>query len=131
MQEKILEDLLLDENKFLRPKDKNTLRDKLLLEQEYRCKICSKPLEHEKNTNRHIDHSHKTKLVRGILCATCNIILGKVERAGYGIDWLVWTAEYLRNDSHEIIFPEKITAKRKTKKLEMKKLIHDNTWKPD
>jgi len=129
MQEKLLEELLKD-NKYLRPKDKNILRTKLLEEQNYKCKICSKPLEHEKNTNRHIDHSHKSKLVRGILCMTCNTILGKIERAGYSIEWLQLTGEYLKTGTHPIIFPEKITAKRKTKKDEMKKLINVNTWNP-
>ena len=130
MLEKKLEELLLGGNKYLRPKDKNTLREHLLIEQEYKCKICLKDLTNEKNTNRHTDHSHKTKLVRGILCATCNITLGKIERNGFGIDWLIWTAGYLKNDDLEIIYPEKIAGKRKTKKIEMKKLINDNLWKP-
>ena len=130
MNEKHLEDLLDSGNKFLKPKDKNLLRAILLLEQDFKCKVCGKDLKEEKNSNRHMDHDHKGKLVRGILCATCNMVLGKIERAGYKQDWLLKLANYLDNGSHPIIFPEKITAKRKTKKEEMKKKINENSWKP-
>lgn len=43
-------------------------------EQNGRCAICSDPLETTKNT--HIDHCHKSKFVRGLLCRTCNQGLG-------------------------------------------------------
>jgi len=130
MQEKHLETLLTDGKKLLRPKDKNVLREKLLIEQNHLCKVCSKPLQDEKNTNRHMDHNHSTKLVRGILCATCNMVLGKIERAGHSQQWLINLAAYLDAGSHDIIYPEKITAKRKTKKDEMKRLITENSWTP-
>lgn len=130
MNEKHLEELLNDGKKFLKPKHKNDLREKLLIEQQHACKICDKNLKEEKNTNRHLDHGHRTKLVRGVLCATCNMILGKVERMGYSQEWLIKTARYLDMQSHDIVYPEKITGKRKTKKDEIKKLIEDNTWTP-
>lgn len=130
MNEKHLEDLIKSGNKFLKPKHKNVLRGILLIEQEFLCKVCGKDLKEEKNSNRHMDHDHKGKLVRGILCATCNMVLGKIERAGYKQDWLLKLAGYLDNGAHPIIFPEKITAKRKTKKDEMKTLIDENAWLP-
>lgn len=130
MNEKHLEDLLKSGNTFLKPKHKNVLRGIMLIEQKFLCKVCGKDLKEEKNSNRHMDHDHKSKLVRGVLCATCNMVLGKIERAGYSQKWLHNLAGYLDGGSHPIVYPEKITAKRKTKKVEMKQLIDDNSWEP-
>lgn len=130
MIEKQLEDLLRDGKQLLKQKHKNVLRDALLEQQNHLCKVCEKPLKDEKNVNRHMDHNHKTKLVRGILCATCNMVLGKIERAGHSQKWLHQLASYLDGEPHNIIYPEKITAKRKTKKDEMKQLIENNSWTP-
>lgn len=48
---------------------KQTLRD-----QKRRCKIClAKP---KKGKKLCIDHNHKTKKFRGLLCTSCNILLG-------------------------------------------------------
>jgi hypothetical protein len=47
----------------------------LLIEQEYRCKICSKHND-ELRLSLFVDHDHNTGLVRGLLCSTCNSGLG-------------------------------------------------------
>jgi hypothetical protein len=47
--------------------------DALLIQQDHKCAICGKEL---KETNRHIDHDHLNKRVRGILCNKCNLGLG-------------------------------------------------------
>lgn len=130
MLEKHLEDLLNEGNLFLKPKDKGSLRQHLLIKQDYRCAVCNKDLSEEKNTNRHVDHSHKTKFVRGVLCATCNLVLGKIERAGYSQQWLGQLTNYLNNNKTNIVYPEKITGKRKTLKEVMKSLIKLKTWQP-
>ncbi len=128
MNEKHLEDLLKGGAKYLRPKDKSKFRLSTLESQSYLCKICNKDLTNEKNTNRAVDHNHKTKFCRGVLCATCNMVLGKIERAGYSGHWLNNAKSYIESDSYCVIYPEKITARRKTKKEEMRKLIKDNAW---
>lgn len=49
----------------------------LLVVQNYKCAIC--PKSHSESLHGlHIDHCHKTKKVRGLLCMQCNTVLGKV-----------------------------------------------------
>lgn len=45
----------------------------MLVAQEFRCKVCATSISME---TRHIDHDHRTKKVRGLLCGQCNVALG-------------------------------------------------------
>jgi hypothetical protein len=60
------------------------------------CAICRKPLQlSQEGLNTYkapVDHDHASKRVRGILCVTCNLGLGLIEREG----WLEKAREYLR-----------------------------------
>lgn len=49
----------------------------LLEEQNHECAICYKP----DPTNRKlaVDHDHKTKVIRGLLCGSCNNGLGRFQ----------------------------------------------------
>lgn len=49
-------------------------REEKLLAQKGKCAICTKQLPDW--TKARIDHDHKTKKVRGILCNDCNLLLG-------------------------------------------------------
>ena len=53
-----------------------TLEDfeKMLENQNFRCKICKKVLTESKNMA--LDHCHKERRVRGILCIGCNTAIG-------------------------------------------------------
>jgi hypothetical protein len=48
--------------------------NRLLKEQEYKCKICGINLKDGNRT--HIDHNHTTNKLRGILCLNCNVGIG-------------------------------------------------------
>jgi hypothetical protein len=51
---------------------------KMLLKQQHRCAIC-KTLDKGKYDRFHIDHCHSTKIVRGLLCHHCNLMLGNAK----------------------------------------------------
>lgn len=60
---------------------------KMLARQKGGCAICRKPVA------VCVDHSHKTKKVRGLLCARCNMLLG---HAFENITILLAAIRYLR-----------------------------------
>ena len=47
--------------------------DKMLLDQQYVCAICKR---HQRYQRLAVDHDHKTKKVRGLLCMHCNRGIG-------------------------------------------------------
>lgn len=53
-------------------------RQKLLEKQENRCAMCGNH-ESELKSGLHVDHCHKTMIVRGLLCNACNVHLGGYE----------------------------------------------------
>lgn len=62
--------------------------DDLAKSQNYKCKIC---FEHKK---LFVDHCHKTKVVRGLLCSHCNLAIGlffddpqRILRAVHYVEW--------------------------------------------
>ena len=54
---------------------------KLLDEQHSCCRLCGKP-SWECRRRLVVDHDHKTGKVRGLLCTTCNILVGFIEKKG-------------------------------------------------
>jgi hypothetical protein len=48
----------------------------MLKSQEYKCAICKLDKPDGKHLSFNVDHCHKTKKVRGILCSSCNRGLG-------------------------------------------------------
>jgi hypothetical protein len=69
------------------------VRDKILIDQNYMCKICSTDLHNKKIC---IDHDHLTMAIRGALCHFCNVGLGKfddsVELLANAIRYLISTS---------------------------------------
>jgi hypothetical protein len=67
--------------------------DLMLAAQGGRCAICPRPAE-SMNTRLHVDHDHKTGLIRGLLCWWCNRktlpgVKDDPERAGAAADYLL------------------------------------------
>lgn len=50
--------------------------DKMMLDQNGLCAICSIPFGETHLTQKVVDHCHETNKVRGILCFSCNAALG-------------------------------------------------------
>lgn len=64
----------------------------LLIAVGWRCPACNKPFSAARRPQ--VDHNHLTGLVRGPLCAPCNIAVG--ERHDLAV-WFARVAEYLNN----------------------------------
>lgn len=69
-------------------------RDIILLEQGSRCKCCGKTTNGSKK-GWHVDHDHSTGIIRGVLCANCNIALGQVHDNIKHLELLI---QYLEED---------------------------------
>ena len=68
----------------------------LLNKQGNKCAICSKVLTNTFTT--HVDHSHRTGKVRGILCVGCNHVLGKMKDS---VELLQRAINYLQLEPQE------------------------------
>lgn len=66
--------------------------DKLVIEQNNLCKICSLP--QRQGTRLYVDHDHMTGKVRGLLCITCNMVLGYFDNP----QWRQSMMAYLQED---------------------------------
>jgi len=53
--------------------------EQMLIDQNYRCKICGSTDPGHKKKHFSVDHCHETGRVRGLLCANCNLTLGYVK----------------------------------------------------
>jgi hypothetical protein len=76
-------------------------RDQLLVKQGNCCAACG-ATEPGSQKGWHVDHSHRTGAIRGVLCATCNIALGQVNdsvtRLQQLIDYLRKSNDYLERE---------------------------------
>ena len=61
----------------------------MLFNQDFKCAICSAEI----NISSHADHNHDTGEARGILCSSCNTLLGRLESKGF--DWVDLAKAYL------------------------------------
>lgn len=109
--------------KKLKAKEIKETREQLAASQGMRCGLCQLPISLEDNL--HLDHDHKTGLIRGTLHSRCNTTLGVIERAmvryGFKSDaevhaFLNGVSVYLsthQEDQHELIHPSHKTTEEK------------------
>lgn len=70
-------------------------RDALLLTQDGKCAACG--IDNAGSAKGwHVDHSHRTSKIRGVLCATCNVALGQVGDSVVRLQQLI---NYLRKSN--------------------------------
>lgn len=70
--------------------------NELIKQQNGKCKICDAQLDFDRHA--HIDHCHKTKEIRGVLCGNCNSGLGHFKD---NVEILRRAIEYLCPACHE------------------------------
>lgn len=70
--------------------------ERLMELQKASCAICAAPLSFE-DKSTHVDHSHATGAIRGLLCHSCNLMLGhshdSIEKLEAAISYLKRTRE--------------------------------------
>lgn len=98
--------------------------DEMLEAQDGKCAVCRKPPGKQR---LNVDHDHKTGLVRGLLCWTCNRRVIADHRGDAGGELLWAGAEYLWHPPALNVIGEvfgrtgRITNKRRRKKTSKKK----------
>lgn len=58
------------------------------------CELCGTVESGGKGNRFHVDHKHGTTVIRGSLCAPCNIMIGQIEKA-YNRKLLAKAIEYI------------------------------------
>lgn len=125
----------------LKTKEIKSLREKILKEQNGRCKICGKNIQ-KQDSGTSLDHQHKTKkenigedgagLIRGVLCRNCNILEGKIwnntgryiqpKLVQERIEFLEALIEYYKKDNYPLIHPNEEPKKPHVSKRNYNKL---------
>jgi len=129
------------EFKNLKSKDIPAIRKQILEEQGYHCPLCGKPLSDKDRIT--LDHQHKYRksddnivdgngLVRGVLCADCNVIEGRLHNAmarfmhqpdrSQRIQWVKNLAEYYQKDFYPYVHPTEVKKEPMLSKRNFNKL---------
>lgn len=115
----------------LKNKDMVSLREELIKKQKNVCPLCERKIN-----SPVIDHQHKKRikgsgLLRGVLCRSCNVMLGKVENncVRYSISqnelpaYLRNMANYLEKEHLPYIHPSEAPKVKRLKKSSYKRLV--------
>lgn len=83
----------------------------MFIDQDHKCAVCGKESGDTKGSRLYVDHDHKTKKVRQLLCAGCNSIAGSLEhRKAFSV------MEYLQKHNSEAIARLELLIKEEEKK---------------
>ena len=72
--------------------------DSLILSSVGRCCLCLGIPLNKFGSDLVLDHCHKKKHWRGVICSTCNKFLGHIESRGLESGWFERAQQYLRGD---------------------------------
>ena len=67
--------------------------DEIIKRQKNACALCERSFETFDSKQIHIDHCHKTGVVRGLLCSHCNASIAPIDR--WGLPWVQRALTYL------------------------------------
>jgi len=118
---------------FLKNSQLKEFREKKLQGNDFKCEICGRTIDFSEAVVDHIHGSHKSmypetnKLIRGVICSDCNVILGKIEnqflRSSKKYKEKIDLENVLKNISIYI-------NKYKNKNNFKEQLVHPSEWKP-
>lgn len=117
----------MSELRNLKTKDIPDLRKQILIEQNYRCPLCGNAITEDDRIT--LDHQHKYRksdengidgngLVRGVLCADCNVIEGKLFNSmarflrqpstQQRIEWVKNLLRYYEKEPYPYVHPSEV-----------------------
>ena len=141
MSTKLKERLIEEGNKWIPATKIADLKWHLAKKQGNKCELCLRDLLAMNQKTVALDHNHKSKLVRGVLCMPCNQAIGQADGYSFiGPDWWRRVADYLEKPDLPYIYPEKkpkseidkakkVAAKRKAEKAAKPKRASRNKKK--
>jgi hypothetical protein len=71
--------------------------DELLRKQHNACAVCERSFQNLSNRQIVVDHCHRTNVVRGIVCARCNVLLAAIDTDG----WIEKAKHYVMNTGNK------------------------------
>lgn len=127
--------------KELKNSEIKELRESILKDQNYTCPLCGKHIT--ENDRIALDHQHKIRKtdingidgngqIRGVLCADCNCLEGKIFNSStrflhqpsitYRISWLVNLVKYYEKEPLPYIHPSEVSKEPNVSKRQFNKL---------
>lgn len=111
-------------------KMKSILQPLLMKEQEGKCAICPTALKSLPSSRVVVDHDHRTKVVRGLLCDNCNRQIGVADKQQRDGDWFRAAgafidkakADFEDDTKQKYVYPEPL-PKRERRTVKPKKIV--------
>ena len=121
---------IIDEELELKANQVKFVRDGLLEKQDYICPLCNKIIDTPTLDHFHSKRHNGDGLVRGVLCNTCNRMIGVIEnkalmnRISFSDlpEFLKSVSEYVQKIHYPIIHPSEIHKEKKLSKRNFNKL---------